>query len=288
MLDIAARGSRLLTGLILRFIKRSFILLIGIALAYIITWKVFPALNQQFSVAVAVMLTYGVSAYILIPTGIRLSRFGSKTTNHIPLYNKTTDGFSCDPVNIGFVGTKYQIETAMKKAGWEGADSLNFWTATKMGFASLLGRAYPRAPFSTLYLFGRAQDLSFQIQPHNNPRQRHHVRFWAVSQDVAPEFKREVRFWRHKIKLKKNAKLLWVGAATYETGIGFVRFHGQFAHSMDPDTNAERDYIIKTLEDAEVVKDILEVRAGKSMEGKALALGSKFISDGELKICVLS
>ena len=39
---------------------------------------------------------------------------------------------------------------------------------------------YPTAPFSTLYLFARGQDVGFQKAIDSSPRKRHHVRFWAL------------------------------------------------------------------------------------------------------------
>jgi hypothetical protein len=46
--------------------------------------------------------------------------------------------------------------------------------------AFVLNSPYPTAPFSTLYLFGRGQDIGFQKAIDNSPRNRHHVRFWAL------------------------------------------------------------------------------------------------------------
>ena len=47
--------------------------------------------------------------------------------------------------------------------------------------AFVFNSPYPTAPFSTLYLFGRGQDIGFQKAIDNSPRKRHHIRFWSLS-----------------------------------------------------------------------------------------------------------
>jgi len=43
--------------------------------------------------------------------------------------------------------------------------------------AFALNSPYPTAPFSTLYLFGRGQDIGFQKAIDDSPRKRHHIHF---------------------------------------------------------------------------------------------------------------
>jgi hypothetical protein len=48
---------------------------------------------------------------------------------------------------------------------------------------------YPTAPFSTLYLFGRGQDIGFQKAIDDSPRKRHHIRIriWVSRTRAAVE-----------------------------------------------------------------------------------------------------
>ena len=41
--------------------------------------------------------------------------------------------------------------------------------------------------------------------------------------------------------------MLWVGAGTKDTGFSLTQLTFQITHATDPDTNAERDYIIAEL-----------------------------------------
>src|SRR4051794_24579999 len=64
--------------------------------------------------------------------------------------------------------------------GWSQADKLDLTSSARMVFAFVFGRSYSTAPFSTLYLFGRGQDIGFEKAIDNSPRRRHHVRFWGM------------------------------------------------------------------------------------------------------------
>ena len=59
----------------------------------------------------------------------------------------------------------------------------------------MLNRPYPSAPFSTLYLFNRGQDVGFQRSIDDSPRKRHHVRFWGISVERAETTLDTAAFW---------------------------------------------------------------------------------------------
>jgi hypothetical protein len=59
------------------------------------------------------------------------------------------------------------------------ADKKNVRTSLKVVRSILLNQPYLNAPFSTLYLFGRGQDIGFQMPVEGEKTHRHHVRFWA-------------------------------------------------------------------------------------------------------------
>ena len=83
-----------------------------------------------------------------------------------------------------------------------------------MARAFVFNRPYPTAPFSTLYLFGRGQDIGFQKAIDNSPRKRHHVRFWALSLARSGEHELATpEFWLNADRPPHDAPVLWVGAA---------------------------------------------------------------------------
>src|SRR5690606_11164480 len=130
-------------------------------------------------------------------------------------------GFASDPINIGIIGTREQLENAMEKAGWHKAHPRTPRTVLRMLKAILLRRPYVNAPFSNLYLFGRKQDFGFQKPTESSPSHRHHVRFWACHLEGPEEFHKDVHFWQrfHRPSHDNSSRQLWVGAASRDIGI---------------------------------------------------------------------
>ncbi|MGY4308052.1 hypothetical protein ACVIJ6_005295 [Bradyrhizobium sp. USDA 4369] len=60
------------------------------------------------------------------------------------------------------VGTLQQLRSAIAGIGRSKADQLGLSSSWGLVRAFVLNSPYPTAPFSTLYLFGRAQDIGFQ------------------------------------------------------------------------------------------------------------------------------
>jgi hypothetical protein len=127
-----------------------------------------------------VAITYAIAAYIILPYAVRM---GLKILHRrrVPSYTTTGDGLPGDPVNVVLIGTRRQLCDAFSTAGWAQAAPLCLESSWRMVLAFVLNSPYPTAPFSTLYLFGRAQDIGFQKAIDNSPRKRHHIRFWALS-----------------------------------------------------------------------------------------------------------
>ena len=117
----------------------------------------------------------------------------------------------------------------------------------RMVRAFVFNSPYATAPFSTLYLFGRGQDIGFQKAIDNSPRKRHHIRFWASSLTRAEATWEQPSFWLNTDRPPHHARVLWVGAGTKDTGLSFTQLTFQITHATDADTNIERDYIIAEL-----------------------------------------
>src|SRR5258708_21406529 len=145
--------------------------------------------------------------------------------------------------------------------------------------AFVLNRPYPTAPFSTLYLFGRGQDIGFQKAIDNSPRKRHHVRFWAMSASRAQQTVGTASFWLNTDRPPNDERVLWVGAGTKDTGFSLTRLTFQVTHATDSDTNAERDYIINELKRSRLIGDVTLHRTGDRLRTKHV---NHYITDGEI------
>lgn len=276
---------------IIRTLWRLGVLALGVCLAYAAAFIAFPYLDQRLPFFFALLVVYIGLAYFALPALLRFWRVLIKP-NHIPLYVTTRDGIPSDPVNIAIVArSKHHLVRSMKKAGWHTADKATLSNTIREGWAMLLNKPYPTAPFSTLYLFNRPFDVGFQIPYGKNgsPRHRHHVRFWEL---IEPSEKDHghFRFWmRHFRRFLKRKKTVWIGAAIDDIHIYGIRWYNlQITHRTHPKHTRERDLIIESLRKAGHVKYVSEAKAGKPFSMRSQQIGNTFVSDGRLKIVELN
>src|SRR6478752_8507354 len=163
-----------------RRLRRLLIFGLGIFCVWLIVFVVFETADRRLPWILAVGITYGIAAYIVLPRAIRV---GLKILQRkrVPSYTITSDGLPGDPVNVALIGTLQQLRAAFAGLGWSEADRLGLTSSWGMIRAFAFNAPYATAPFSTLYLFGRAQDVGFQKAIDNSPRKRHHIRFWSLS-----------------------------------------------------------------------------------------------------------
>jgi uncharacterized membrane protein (DUF2068 family) len=187
------------------------------------------ALQRALAIAaVGLVCGYGVLCYLVLPWLLQ-HRDARRALQIAPDRAVDAAGQPSDPLNIGLVGTHEEVFAAMARAGWVPAQALSDASAVGIAEGVLLHRSDPSAPVSSLFLEGRRQDLAFEQQVGGSPRRRHHVRFWL---QTGP--------WL-------DGRPLWLGAATYDRGVGLARGTGQITHEIDPDVDAERDKLIADL-----------------------------------------
>lgn len=184
------------------------------------------------------------SSYLMIPFINKLM-----TGRYLPDYfigrSRTSDGLLGDPINLAFIGSKPELEQLFIKAGWTKAEPLSFQSSVHMVTASVFGKSYPSAPVSSLFLFNKKQDLAFEKEIENNPRRRHHVRFWKTPDN-----------WY----LPGGKKADWLGAATYDKKVGVSFFTGQVTHKINSDVDRERDFVLNSFKqvDQSISIDVVE------------------------------
>ena len=220
--------------LVYRFVLLLKRLFIGIVL--VVIWLavyniIFSAIIIDRHYIVGSLVLWILTAYLFLPRiHRRLSRL------YLPDYFigrvRTSDGLLGDPVNLGVVGTKKDLVHAMKQAGWYQAEDVTLRSSWKIVKYTLLKKSYKTAPVSPLFLFGNKQSLAFQQEVNGNPAQRHHVRFWKTPGG-----------WF----LPGGHKVNWLGAATFDTNVGFSLFTLQITHKIAENTDDERDYVTKTI-----------------------------------------
>ena len=171
-----------------------------------------------------------------------------------------------DMVNFSLLGTQAQIEAAFRNAGWVAVDK-NTQTAVLHGLLSTLShQAYVEMPMSTLFLFGRPQDLSFaRADPLTVAAERHHLRIWKTDQTLA-------------------GRPLWVGSSTHDIGFERDQRNGGTTHKIDPDIDLERAFLLDSFNTAGDLSSAAYVTPTDPLLTARTATGGSFHSDGRIVV----
>jgi hypothetical protein len=256
--------------------RRMAVLALGAFSIWLIVF-VFRFSDRRLPAILALSLVYALAAYVLLPRIVRMS-LKILQRKRVPSFTVTGDGFPGDPVNLVLIGEFSRLRAAFVTAGWTEADPLNLRSSWRMVVTFVLNRPYPTAPFSTLFLFGRGQDVGFQKAIDMSPRKRHHVRFWALSLERSDEPLNNPEFWLNADRPPIGEAALWVGAATRDTGLSFTKFTFQFTHATANDVNAERDFIIAELNRSGAIGDVVLRRAGETLVARV----NHYVTDGDV------
>jgi hypothetical protein len=265
------------------FLRRILVFAIGVVSVWLIAFVIFDIADKRLPLVLAAAVTYGLGAYVVLPRAVRT---GARVMQHgrVPSYTLTGDGLPGDPVNIALIGSYRDLTAAFAKAGWSEADKLGVTSSLRMIQSFLLNRPYPTAPFSTLYLFDRGQDVGFQLPIGDSPRKRHHVRFWGLSAERAQATLGEPEFWLRSGRPGAEERALWVGAATRDTGFSLTRLTFQITHATDSDTNEERDFLVDVLNRAGVVGNVQSYEPGERV---SLGRVNHYFTDGFVAVAEL-
>lgn len=284
-----ATVQHLWSNYLVRWIKRVGVLVPGIAVIYLSARDIFPPLDRHLPVAVALILTYALSAYVLVPALLRLIRL-IFPPHHLPLYCTTPDGFASDPLNIGIIGTRDQVRQIMLEAGWHQAEPHSPLNVPRQIFSLLMNRPYPNLPMSRLYLLGRKQDMGFQLAVDNRRGYRHHVRFWAAAFNPdEPLSRRSINLRERTRQHAKSERLLWLGAATFDVGFAPIKHNLQITHMIDPDTDKERELLVAHLVSTGKVERLQRIRlTARPYRLSNRAWRGYLHSDGMMAVCELN
>jgi hypothetical protein len=232
-----------------------------------------PAVSRVARLALRVAVAGGVLyfgfAYALTPE-LWAHHNHQPGLAHRAMVTATAQGIPGDPINIGLVGGQSDIVDAMDRAGWHPADAITMVTSFNIGKSVVLNRAYPAAPVSSLFYEGKRQALAFEKADGVSARRRHHVRFWPA------------------LTSGTEGRPVWLGAASFDRGVGISHYTGQITHHIGPDLDAERSLLIADLTAAHVLTTIYQVSGiGPTANGRNGG-GDPYFTDGEVAIGVLA
>ncbi len=144
-----------------------------------------------------------------------------------------------DPLNIVLVGEPGDIYYSVIRAGWDETEAVTAASGWKTAASFFSGGAYRYSPVSSLYLFGRKQDVALQ-RIRENIHERNHFRLW-----LAP--------------MTFMGQTVWVGQISRDIGVRFT-WKTITTHKIDPDVDETREFLIENLAYNQVLEKFAYVR----------------------------
>jgi len=226
-------------------------------------------MNARIKWIVLALLLWAIAAYLIVPMVWKMYfRHHHSKFSGAPRVTQTSDSHPGDPVNLVIEGEEASLIKALTAAGWYPAERITFDSSARIVLDTVFRKPDDQAPVSALFLFGRKQDLAFELPVGDSPKQRHHVRFWR---------------WD---KLK-DGRPVWFGAATFDERVGLSHTTGQVTHHIGPDVDAERALLMSGLQKVGWVKEEYFVDGFQvSPEGRNGG-GDPWRTDGRLGAIVL-
>jgi hypothetical protein len=171
------------------------------------------------------------------------------------------EGREGDMLNLIFMAKEEDLQQAFTRAGWLNVEK----SKTQIFWHLLLQRKrYTKLPMDRLYVFGRPQDYSFALpDPLSIVARRHHLRIWRTDRVV-------------------DGVPLWVAAATHDVGIQFVKRKFRLYHTIDPNVDAEREFIAGNLAETRQVSREQYLTCSDPVFRAQTATGQPYYSDSRM------
>lgn len=152
-----------------------------------------------------------------------------KQLRELPCCTSNVDGTGHgDPLNIVLIGSGEHMVSALTASGWDFTEAITVDSIRRMIGASIEEKAFPTAPVSSLYAFGRAQDLALQ-RGRSTISQRNHMRLW-----LAP--------------FRCEGEPVWLGQVSRDIGVKLTSKSPTLTtHIIDPLVDESREYLFHSL-----------------------------------------
>jgi hypothetical protein len=177
-----------------------------------------------------------------------------------------------DPLNFVIIGESQDVLNSLSRSGWSFTHRIDVRTVRREIGAAIGGVPYVVAPVSSLYVFGRKQDVALQ-RARRSIAQRNHLRLW-----MAP-----FRFEEHPV---------WIGQVSRDIGVKVTtRSPTLTTHVIDPQVDLTREYLLHSLIARGFVDRFGFVKgsaAGTPLQPRFNLSGDSYYSDGLRLVVILS
>ena len=138
-----------------------------------------------------------------------------------------------DPLNLVLIGTPRDIYTAFIRAEWDETETIDKSSMWKTMRSFMSGGEYRYSPVSSLYVFGRPQDVAFQ-KARDTIHERNHLRLWMT-------------------RARYEGLPVWVGQISRDIGVRFTK-KTITTHKIDPNVDETREFLLEDLAYAQSLK----------------------------------
>jgi hypothetical protein len=147
----------------------------------------------------------------------------------LPCCTTTADGSGeGDPLNVVLIGSGEDVIAALSSSGWNFTEAITIDSIRRMVGAAIAEKSFPTAPVSSLYAFGRPQDIALQ-RGRSRISQRNHMRLW-----LAP--------------FRSEGKAVWIGQVSRDIGVKMTtKSPSLTTHIIDPVVDESREYLLDSL-----------------------------------------
>lgn len=133
---------------------------------------------------------------------------------------------SGDPLNLVVIGEPRELYYAFIRSGWDETEVVTASSGFKTAVSFITGGEYRYSPVSSLYVFGRAQDVALQ-KARSNIHERNHLRLWLTP-------------------YKFEGKSVWIGQISRDIGVRFT-MKTITTHKVDPNVDETREFLVENL-----------------------------------------
>jgi len=167
-----------------------------------------------------------------------------------------------DPLNLIIIGKPLDVYTAFIRAEWDETEAIDKSSMWKTFKSFMSGGEYRYSPISSLYVFGRPQDVAFQ-KARDNIHERNHLRLWMTPG----------RYLGYPV---------WIGQISRDIGVRFTT-KTITTHKIDPNVDETREFLLEDLAYAQALKKIGYVKGVGEVpmdQPKGNLTGDPWFSDG--------
>ncbi len=160
---------------------------------------------------------------------LALDELRARLREGLPCCTSNADGTGeGDPLNVVLVGSGEDALAALVASGWNFTEAITVDSVRRMVGAAIAEKAFITAPVSSLYAFGRKQDIALQ-RGRSTISQRNHMRLW-----LAP--------------FRCEGQPVWVGQVSRDIGVKMSRKSPTLTtHIIDPVVDESREYLLHSL-----------------------------------------